>query len=593
VSGQETAKPKTKVHNAAKLAEALGLGGGRWAKARWAGLVPDPDRAAGTWSGPLVDELLARAEAIRAAIPDVLTLGELENALGLDFGERRRAEQAGVLPAPDRGEFFSRQAADALVAQVEAVRARIPAQPLGAGRCAGLLAELTGLAVVGEDVVALAEAGYTAVVDEYKGFDLFNVDRLKALPDDSEALAVLTGLVAERQAWIESSITPEDAAVWLRWDRRDLTRIAAERGIATGRGGRYARTDIAVLAGDEDLAERVRREQLLGPRQAAQHMEIRPTDFEYVTGAGWVSPVRYATREVGVRKTVDVPLYAVGDLEDALAIPGVDWEAVRAVKAGEPSPLREHARKAISRATVIHAFCDQLRREHEIEVWPHWVNPADTWEIDWELREDGHPTVAEVKAALHAHPGASKYATQIKLSTEVGEVIRWARQMLRPGAAVVLDTETTDLDGVVIELAVVDAATGQTLLDTLVDPAGVPISAGARAVHGITDAELADAPSWAEVYPRLLDAVGERVVLAYNAAFDRSVVNNTHARAGLAGPLPQRWECLMEARSTRLRLWRWTALGGGHRALGDAIDAREVLQAIAAAGRPTAGRATR
>src|SRR5579884_3404938 len=252
VSGQETAKPKTKVHNAAKLAEALGLGGGRWAKARWAGLVPDPDRAAGTWSGPLVDELLARAEAIRAAIPDVLTLGELENALGLDFGERRRAEQAGVLPAPDRGEFFSRQAADALVAQVEAVRARIPAQPLGAGRCAGLLAELTGLAVVGEDVVALAEAGYTAVVDEYKGFDLFNVDRLKALPDDSEALAVLTGLVAERQAWIESSITPEDAAVWLRWDRRDLTRIAAERGIATGRGGRYARTDIAVLAGDED-----------------------------------------------------------------------------------------------------------------------------------------------------------------------------------------------------------------------------------------------------------------------------------------------------------------------------------------------------
>lgn len=584
-------KSKTKVHNAARLAEALGLGGSRWAKARWAGLVPDPDRAAGTWSGHVVDDLLARAEAIRAAVPDVLTRGELEDALGLDFGERRRS--GGVLPGPDRGEFYSRETADALVADADALRARIPAQPLGAGRCADLLAELTGLAVAAEDIAALAEAGHTVVVDEYKGYDLYDVDRLKALPADAEGLGVLTDLVAERQAWIAGSITPEDAAAYLRWDRRDLARIAAERGMSAGRAGRYARTDIAALAGDEDLAERVRREQLLGPRQAAQHMEIRPTDFEYVTGAGWVSPVRYAVREVGVRKTVDVPLYAVGDLEDALAIPGVDWEAVRAVKAGEPSPLREHARKAISRAAVIHAFCDQLRREHEIEVWPHWVNPTDTWEIDWELREDGHPTVAEVKAALHAHPGAAQYATSVRLSTEVGEVIRWARAMLRPGAAVVLDTETTDLDGVVIEVAVVDAATGETLLDTLVDPAGVPVSPGARAVHGISDAELSGAPSWAEVYPQLMRAVGDRVVLAYNASFDRSVVHNTHAHAGLAGPLPPRWECLMEARSTRLRLWRWTALGGGHRALGDAIDAREVLQAIAAAGRPGGSRATR
>ncbi len=70
-----------------------------------------------------------------------------------------------------------------------------------------------------------------------------------------------------------------------------------------------ARTDIARLAGDEELAERVRREQLLGPDQAAVHMEIRRRDFGYVVVAGWVSPARYVTREVGRRKTVEIPLY--------------------------------------------------------------------------------------------------------------------------------------------------------------------------------------------------------------------------------------------------------------------------------------------
>jgi predicted secreted protein len=57
-----------------------------------------------------------------------------------------------------------------------------------------------------------------------------------------------------------------------------------------------ARTGIARLAGDEELAERMRREQLLGPDQAAQHMEIRRRDFGYAVAAGWASPARHVTR---------------------------------------------------------------------------------------------------------------------------------------------------------------------------------------------------------------------------------------------------------------------------------------------------------
>ena len=91
--------------------------------------------------------------------------------------------------------------------------------------------------------------------------------------------------------------------------------------------------------------------------------------------------------------------------------------------------------------------------------------------------------------------------------------------MRLPGAGVILDTETTDLDGYVVEVAVLDAATGDVLLDTLVNP-GCPVQPAARWVHGINDGQLAESPPLAEVWPRLLAATAGRTVLAYNAEFD-------------------------------------------------------------------------
>ncbi|MGW2891812.1 hypothetical protein ACWDDN_42215 [Streptomyces griseoruber] len=56
---------------------------------------------------------------------------------------------------------------------------------------------------------------------------------------------------------------------------------------------------------------------------------------------------------------------------------------------------------------------------------------------------------------------------------------RAARELLVPDAAVILDTETTSLDGQTVEIAVIDAATGKKLMNTLVKPTE-PISEGAR-----------------------------------------------------------------------------------------------------------------
>ena len=550
-------------------------------------MLPVYDLKTPRWKAATVDDLAARREELAAALDDgaLLTEGEMVTRLGLEPGEWRRGRDHGAIPEPGRGGFWTRDAADELAGRIGELREQIPPQPLGARRCAGLLAEFIGLDVTDDDFLDLANAGHVDSVDSYKDWLLFDVAAVRRLGTTEDGIAIVAAVVAERQAWLADSITTEDAANWLGWHPRDLKRVAREHDIRPGRFGRWARTDIARLAGDEDLLERVRREQLLGPEQAAVHMEIRRRDFDYAVAAGWVSPVRYATLEVGRRKTVDVLLYPVGALEDALLTRGVDWEAVRSVKAGEVSPLREFTRLPAARADVVRAFCDRLAADWQVEVWPHFWNAGDQWEIDWEQRTDGHPTKAEVARALAAHRGASKHAGNIVLSTAVGDIIRQARADLEPGRACVVDTETSDLDGIVVEIAVIDAATGQILLDTLVNPDGVPVEPGARAVHGISDEELADAPRWADVVPDFLAAVDGRRILAFNAPFDHSRIRATHAHAGLpAAQLPpfSRWGCLMEAQSVWLRIGRWLRLGGCHRACGDAEAARQVLLRLAA-----------
>ena len=70
-----------------------------------------------------------------------------------------------------------------------------------------------------------------------------------------------------------------------------------------------------------------------------------------------------------------------------------------------------------------------------------------------------------------------------------------AKAIVELGNLVVLDTETTGLDGhaEVIQIAVVDRS-GAVLLDSLVKPT-CPVPAEATAVHGISDSDLVNAPT--------------------------------------------------------------------------------------------------
>lgn len=174
-------------------------------------------------------------------------------------------------------------------------------------------------------------------------------------------------------------------------------------------------------------------------------------------------------------------------------------------------------------------------------------------------------------------PAAPRWARPLRAAVAVHR----ARRMLVAGAAVLLDTETTDLDGAMREVAVIDTD-GTVLLNTLVR-SGVPIAAAAAAVHGITDRDLADAPTTGTVLAELVQVVGDRQVLAYNAPFDYAVLLRDAHRTGVpVGGLAaaNRWGCVMRARAAADGR-PWQALEGGHRALGDTQATLQVVQDLA------------
>jgi len=175
--------------------------------------------------------------------------------------------------------------------------------------------------------------------------------------------------------------------------------------------------------------------------------------------------------------------------------------------------------------------------------------------------------------------------------------------------ALILDTETTGLgdDAEVVELALIDCA-GAVLLDTLVRPSG-PVPAEAAAIHGITDAMLAEAPTWSAIHARFCDLVEGRQVVIYSREFDTRVISQTARRYGL--PAPQGFDlvldhgpihCAMQAYARFRGEWnaekgqyRWQKLSAAaqqqgvtvtnaHRALGDCLMTLGVVRAMASTG---------
>jgi DNA polymerase III epsilon subunit family exonuclease len=103
---------------------------------------------------------------------------------------------------------------------------------------------------------------------------------------------------------------------------------------------------------------------------------------------------------------------------------------------------------------------------------------------------------------------------------------------------VVVDVETTGLSprygDRVIEIGLVRAEGGvETTFGSLVNPC-YPISPGAMAVHGITQAMVEWAPTFGELAGRIWPFLDGAIVVAHNAPFDLSFLNAERGELGLS-----------------------------------------------------------
>ncbi len=99
---------------------------------------------------------------------------------------------------------------------------------------------------------------------------------------------------------------------------------------------------------------------------------------------------------------------------------------------------------------------------------------------------------------------------------------------------IVLDTETTGLDYTkekLVEFAAVRLENGKIKdeFQTLINPQQ-HIRKSSIAIHGITQEMVADAPTESEAIPKILEFMGDYPMVAHNAIFDYSFINEAAKR---------------------------------------------------------------
>lgn len=160
----------------------------------------------------------------------------------------------------------------------------------------------------------------------------------------------------------------------------------------------------------------------------------------------------------------------------------------------------------------------------------------------------------------------------------------------------VLDTETTGLDVArdrVVSIGALRLVGGRlyraTSFDRLVNP-GMSIPPRSTAIHGITDAMVADAPPFAEVYRALEAVMAGTVVVGHQIAFDLAMLRAESGRSGCQWAEPRSLDTLLlvvallphlngaslDAVASELGV----SIHGRHTALGDSLVTAEIFASL-------------
>ena len=179
------------------------------------------------------------------------------------------------------------------------------------------------------------------------------------------------------------------------------------------------------------------------------------------------------------------------------------------------------------------------------------------------------------------------------------KIVELAKQLIEE-KSLFLDTETTGLGltDEITEIAVINN-TGDTLLDTLIKPT-IPIPTEATIIHGISNKDVVNAPSFADVLPTLQSVLNNQIIIIYNASYDVRMLEQSARTYNLDIDLSSNIHCAMEMFAEFYGDWddyhqsyRWYKLEYAakecgismpknlHRARTDAELARQIITFIA------------
>jgi len=173
----------------------------------------------------------------------------------------------------------------------------------------------------------------------------------------------------------------------------------------------------------------------------------------------------------------------------------------------------------------------------------------------------------------------------------------WAQHMIE-GDVVIIDFETTGFnDAEIVQIGAVNQD-GEILMNTLVKPTE-PIPYQATKVHGITDAMVADAPPFKEIYVKLSVLLAGKTAIAFNADFEKKMIVSVCKRHSLPLIKPAQWDCAMKTYARfkgdwnpRKRSYTWHSLSNAclqqkvavinaHNAIGDCLMTLKLIEAMA------------
>ena len=160
----------------------------------------------------------------------------------------------------------------------------------------------------------------------------------------------------------------------------------------------------------------------------------------------------------------------------------------------------------------------------------------------------------------------------------------WAQRMLGNPHAVIIDTETTGLDGKAqaVQLAII-GIDGQTRYNSLLRPT-VPIPDKVSQLHGITNERVQDAPTLLAELVTIRPILEDGPVIVYNAKFDIRILRQSLKAYGLSDG----WVSTLDVHCAMLQYTayrdsqKWLRLNGGnHEAVIDCLATLDVIRLMA------------